>query len=778
MHNYSSSTDEPHDIPLSEGLLETRATILAIPTPTLSHSRGISSSNSQHASKDEVNDQNNSVPLQRSVYMVFLVLLYGVAAIYAWAIICILTYRPIGGTYYGMDELNEIPEDYSYVPTEDLAIFFARSEKYLRAARIVQSLVSVVTIPLTSAVCSQAAVVYIQRKRGKNSPTLRQSMALADKGWMDIAMLKKLAFGGWRKHMSSLLLFALLLHLLGGAISPVQQLFLSYETIKRIDSEPIKLEPITQLSDLFPEPHNLKSEQLDIVELRSALTSVDNIKVQTRLWTPNNGIVTLKDRHEDGGPTSFAALSSPFQTKSQNTLANMSSMTDPFWAQLPASTNTGLRRQFAPRLNSTAKWENISAAVLPADCNSLSDALYFHYEYDGELQYNIEICMPGDTSISPWKNQNSRQDISEELYLKMDFSGEYIGTFGTVANVKSYSTRLTVNTTSGIFELPNYANGQMPGPLSEGDPSPKDTRSLHARSLENDTAWNTFTASQDATNVRNIGPLKSIALALFGEASFADINHTVLAAYAHSNVPYGGCIGKVPFLSLLSTESSFEEELPVGFDRCLTAFSVQYDHYSYEDWKNTGLHKTVASYFWLFSGDPLGPSIPRLENAFSVAAFLANDVMMTKDRDGSLYIDYAMGTDQQVPQISRAGIIFVSVLLGVDLLCLLALALYSAWIPRWTGTLDSFAMLRIGASISDKTPLLATQHVEGIKILDETPGWIGNNSDGKVGELCLGGERPLRKGERYVGYDTNDMVLTRYDKFVRWVLSYSYVFGL
>ncbi|KAJ5421522.1 hypothetical protein N7491_009967 [Penicillium cf. griseofulvum] len=95
-----------------------------------------------------------------------------------------------------------------------------------------------------------------------------------------------------------------------------------------------------------------------------------------------------------------------------------------------------------------------------------------------------------------------------------------------------------------------------------------------------------------------------------------------------------------------------------------------------------------------------------------------------------------MGTDQQVPHISLAGIIFVSVLLVVDLLCLLALALYSASIPRWTGTLDSFAMLRIGASISDKTPLLATQHVDRIKALDATPGWIGNNSDGKVGNFA------------------------------------------
>lgn len=92
---------------------------------------------------------------------------------------------------------------------------FAKSERYLRAAKIIQSLVSILTVPLTSAVCSQAAVVYIQRKRGNNRPTLRQSMALADRGWTDIKLMQKLVLGEWKKYMTSLLLFALFLHLLG-----------------------------------------------------------------------------------------------------------------------------------------------------------------------------------------------------------------------------------------------------------------------------------------------------------------------------------------------------------------------------------------------------------------------------------------------------------------------------------------------------------------------------------------------------------------------------------
>lgn len=120
----------------------------------------------------------------------------------------------------------------------------------------------------------------------------------------------------------------------------------------------------------------------------------------------------------------------------------------------------------------------------------------------------------------------------------------------------------------------------------------------------------------------------------------------------------------------------------------------------------------------------------------------------------TLEISYSLGADKQIPQISRAGIIFVSILLGLDLLLLLVLSVYGAWNRRWTGTLDSFAMMRIGASIANQVPLLTTRHVDCIKALDETPGWMGNESEQVVGKLCMGGERPL-KTRRYVGYDSD-----------------------
>lgn len=58
---------------------------------------------------------------------------------------------------------------YDTTPLAYLRILRQERERYLRAARIVQSVLSVLTIPLTSAVCSQAGsrAVYPAETRGQ-----------------------------------------------------------------------------------------------------------------------------------------------------------------------------------------------------------------------------------------------------------------------------------------------------------------------------------------------------------------------------------------------------------------------------------------------------------------------------------------------------------------------------------------------------------------------------------------------------------------------------------
>lgn len=114
----------------------------------------------------------------------------------------------------------------------------------------------------------------------------------------------------------------------------------------------------------------------------------------------------------------------------------------------------------------------------------------------------------------------------------------------------------------------------------------------------------------------------------------------------------------------------------------------------------------------------------RLTNAFTAAAFLANQACIENNvplLGRSLSISFDMGHDTHIPVISQAGLICVSVLLGLFILILLAFALYSTATPRWTSTLDSFAMMRIGAAIADKVPSLVGRKTDRIDVLGKIP---------------------------------------------------------
>jgi hypothetical protein len=85
---------------------------------------------------------------------------------------------------------------------------------------------------------------------------------------------------------------------------------------------------------------------------------------------------------------------------------------------------------------------------------------------------------------------------------------------------------------------------------------------------------------------------------------------------------------------------------------------------------------------------------------------------------------------------------------------LFALSLYSARNYRWTARLDAFAMMRIGAEMHEKVPLEVGLEVSAIRVLDETPGFIGDatGGEGEVGVLGIGSGASLRGLRGYKSY--------------------------
>ncbi|KAF8812036.1 hypothetical protein BYT27DRAFT_7088253 [Phlegmacium glaucopus] len=669
--------------------------------------------------------------LHRSAYIPKLVLGYTALAIFAWVLTCILSHRPITTDHYDISV-------HGYVNgTANIHSLFVENQRWFRVARVIQSIVTVLTIPLTSAVCSKAAVVFVQRQSGLS---LRQAMALADKGWTDPKLYAKLLFSsGLKRYGSSFLFLAILLNILGGIISPLQSIFLTSRTIKTPTSPGIVVS-LTDILDPFNTPEHT-GVNLMLVLVRSAITYTSNIDVQSYLWT---------------GPCTLGGIP----------LGNMSLLPQPFLAQLPSGYNTGLIRQFLPRINSSATREVITEADFPANCDTLPGSFYVNYgnlsveppSSDNHwspvvMQWSLIACMPANQIDSPWKPVRTRQDFSEELYLNISVIGwsgwDVQGLF-----------KITVNTTAGFFELPNYMNGQLPGPLLDDDPSHYCDRDCHLDLVDQSVNGVRSHSSRPTSEVvvreqaflfnqmRNVlrhhgGPLLTTAIALFGDASFIADRVTNPEAYISKvstiHAENDECIGQSPLMGLLHDYSNFGY---TNFYPCIR-----------KNLSDDSLQLQIAAYIYSLYHD--GDSGERIRNAFESAAFLANEAWLKYGtRKPTFTVSYDAGADTVVPTISRAGIILISLLLATDLLSLLAMALYSAWIPCWTDQLDAFAMVRIGAAIAESIPFRVANMTDQIKVLDETPGWVGDATEGKgkVGELGIGASTPLRGRRKYACY--------------------------
>ncbi|KAJ6104817.1 hypothetical protein N7523_011137 [Penicillium sp. IBT 18751x] len=135
----------------------------------------------------------------------------------------------------------------------------------------------------------------------------------------------------------------------------------------------------------------------------------------------------------------------------------------------------------------------------------------------------------------------------------------------------------------------------------------------------------------------------------------------------------------------------------------------------------------------------------------------------------SLTVNFELGADTQISVISRGGMIFVSILLGLYILMLIPLAIYATWSPRWTAQLDSFAMMRIGADIAEKLPLTVCRNKNTTKSRDEIPGWVGDISGEKdpLGRLGLGAGRCLasRTNRRFECEEEDDENVTAQEKY-------------
>lgn len=172
------------------------------------------------------NPPPSSATLRSSPWILIIALTYTLLAVFAWTVLCVLTYKPITTAHYrefplgcsaGDPEHADtlLPDTLTGTRDANPQSLFARNENWLQTVRVVQALVSVLTIPVVSAVCARAAVVFTQSSSKRGGLSLRKTITLASRGWNEPKVYARLCKGGYQRYGSSLLLFAVFLNILG-----------------------------------------------------------------------------------------------------------------------------------------------------------------------------------------------------------------------------------------------------------------------------------------------------------------------------------------------------------------------------------------------------------------------------------------------------------------------------------------------------------------------------------------------------------------------------------
>lgn len=357
-----------------------------------------------------------------------------------------------------------------------------------------------------------------------------------------------------------------------------------------------------------------------------------------------------------------------------------------FVAQYPVGTNTGVLRNLVLRFNISVDCLLVPQSDFLSTCpgiyplnqtysniNSSDSSASF-----GDPQnprYRIRICAPGDTKSSPWEDTADQQDITEEFWL------DYQRTMGSIISIdrgRNYTQHCYGNSTLGYFELPHYWNGNVAGPLL--DKVPPNGPNLTYQNLLL-SGQSTAGSSADRGNVT--GPFLTAVLAVFGPSTF------FTTAAANRNVP------STHNSNVLCRQLRYPFTGIGGYTSLIPDFScgknkyVTYPVFNFLD----------ALMNWL-------PTLGDHDHANAVltsATYAAPNAILNvgppPDDPDSYFVYTSAGTSLQKPDITLAGMVVVSLLFAAQIIGLALLAVYASRRGTWTGALNSWAMLKLGAEI-------------------------------------------------------------------------------
>ncbi|KAL9107780.1 MAG: hypothetical protein Q9227_007402 [Pyrenula ochraceoflavens] len=613
---------------------------------------------------------------------------------------------------------------------------------------------AVLAIPIASAICARAAVGYTQTKRNLS---LRQALALADRGWWDPGVLTRV----------------LTPHGVGKYGTLLSAKLLSYDA---------DVTGFTQLS-----------ANTLILDTTSWLETGSYFDQQPQLWQDPSM------ECNDTVSTWYKWCYTPGHSQGTYTIPIPG---DKYWVSNLANTiATGLFQEHSLRLNSSLHCQNVTESSFPSSCDSSESFQTFTstelLDSSGNSNgtFEFRVCVPNVLDRNPWNLTRNCQDISENAYIQ--FNADAVKYMTDGLGNKSVTLMCSSNTTAGYFSLPNAVSQPLAGPLQTTfniSAPPEPTEFINPESAGQSWA-NYGPALGDPGFVPNNmdpnpihGPLTTSLISLFGPGTFFATRAN--STFTNSTTPSSpeNCTDSVPFSNLIwdaylgsyifpscaSTDHSQHFQNLTNFLAILFDFKVDGTSSPYYTHNETISEALTASLF------------------YANRALLSRAASTPRWRRGIFTDD---GVLVKTFTVSNWAIVAISTILAIHLLGLWGLALFAFTHPTWTHKLDGWALIRMGAALAKDRdidlPLLANINAEEADVLDCTDGWVGEAADysqsqnndplgvktaytgreqeppaaAATGEeeeapriIVFGGPRPLRSGAKYAVYRAGSVI--------------------
>ncbi|KAG8526396.1 uncharacterized protein KY384_000390 [Bacidia gigantensis] len=661
-------------------------------------------------SKSTTRKNESFKKLERHTLSLWLASAFAIVSIFTWAITCTLSYKPVRFETYH-DSIGRFSKGQ-----------FEENDRWRRVSRVGLQVLGTLSIPLTSAVCARAVVVYCQRSSTKRQPTIsmRQTLVLADKGWLDLDTWVNLFGPTGGRYYSPPLVLSMLLCGLG------------------IATPSLKIEDSSDLSSAF-----------SISILQGAFIDTVSITVMTNADT-NDYNYTNKN------PVPYSTVGT--------TLSAINGDKDLYLPSVVEATIAGKAGDLQPNL-----WvigQNRSN-LTSLDSFYSSPGVHFDPKPEG---YNIPL-----PAAKNWTRDNgSSHSITEELYIDLQ-------TWVTAATSKSWGTASDIPIRYNFtFHCVADSNLAYFEPMNEWKGHQvQDKVDINAKYNPHFTGPNTpLNPHELIYSPAAPGPLATSVRALFG-------NNTFFNSIINANDTRGANLDvcralRIPLTGLCSTRGSdnlmcnpFKSQSGSTLP-CIRPDALSTPGETEDQWPSDyGLSNATASdgtlayflYMWLqrFNNWNSTMAALTLTNFYSARALLdpsrartwstfENTTVGESGNPIALPIFSSPGFRSQKLHTPFAAIVVISTLIFLQITGLLALGIYTSIQRTWTASLNGFALLRIGKSMGDELPLISAAEKKEADILDRTEGWIGDEDDG--GEaggrlLQIGGSGRLMPKRRY-----------------------------